>query len=90
MADSVGRKWVVGADGNMQEVRFFSDSALRESIDSALASVTTDSAVIEFEKNETGLNAAIAARLNGQWSIAAAYTRDGWGDGVGAKVRFEW
>jgi len=72
------------------EVRRFSDARIQASIDSALASVTSNSAILQIERTQEGWNAAVAARIDGHWSIAAAYTRDDWGDAMGASVKFEW
>ncbi len=77
---------VIEKDG----IRFFSDDALQASIDKALASVTSDSAVLQLEANALGINAAVAAKLGEQWSIVVGYKHDSWGHGVATKVRFEW
>jgi hypothetical protein len=76
--------------GGTQEVRFFSDPSVQASIDKALAGVTERSVVLDLGKNPTGLNAAIAANLNGHWSVAAAWQRSDWGDSLGAKLKFRW
>ena len=80
----------IGANGQPQEVRYFTNARIQSSIDGALAGVTKDSATLRFEKTEHGWTAATAARINGHWSIAAAYVREEWGDAVGASVKFEW
>jgi hypothetical protein len=80
----------VGADGKPQEVRFFSNASIQSSIDAALAGVTTNGAVLHVEKSEDGWNAAVAARLNGHWSVAVAYSREEWGNAVGATVKLDW
>lgn len=76
---------IVERDG----IRFFSDAGIQSSIDKALSSVTKDSAVVEFQNNKTGFNAAVATKIGDRWSIVVGYQKDGWGHGVGGKVRFE-
>lgn len=90
MQDFLANKIVPGANGQPQEVRFFKDSNLQNAIDSALSSVEDSSAILQIENNPDGVNAAIAAKLNGHWSIALGFTRSDWGDSVGAKVKFSW
>lgn len=77
-------------DGSAQSIYRFSDVRIQSAVDSALASVTKDSAVLHVEKTAEGWNAAVAARINGHWSIAAAYAREEWGDAIGASVKFQW
>lgn len=84
------KTYVPTAGGGTQKVYFFPDAGLQTSINSALAGVTERSALLHLEKNPTGLNAAIAAKLNGHWSVAAAFQRSDWGDSVGTTVKFSW
>jgi outer membrane receptor for monomeric catechols len=86
----LAKRLEIGASGNATEVRFFSDANLQSSINNALAGVTERSAVLQLEKNPTGFNAAIAAKIDGHWSIAAAYQKSSWGDSIGTKVKFSW
>jgi hypothetical protein len=46
--------------------------------------------LLNLEKNSTGFNAAIAAKLDGHWSVVAAFKRDDWGYAAGGSVRFRW
>lgn len=90
-AGPLASKLEPGANGQLQEVRFFSsEPGLQKSIDSALSTVTENSAVLQLEKNPTGLNVAIAAKLNGHWSIAGAWQRSDWGDSLMTKAKFSW
>jgi hypothetical protein len=80
----------VPGGGRLQEVRVFADSGLQGAINNALASVSERSAVLQLEKNPSGINAVIAAKLDGHWSVAAAWQRSDWGDSIGTKVKFSW
>lgn len=78
--------------GGVQEVRKFSNASLQTSINNALAGVgpNSKSAVLNLEKNEEGLNVAVAARLNDHWSIAGAWRREDWGDALATTLKFDW
>jgi len=89
-SEPVERRIAVGADGAPQEVRFFSDAGLQASIDSALANLSENSAILKLEQNPSGFNAIVAAKLNGHWSVAVAYQRSDWGDSLGTEVKFSW
>jgi len=80
------------AGGPAQEVRKFSDLGVQAAINGALAGIGSDArgAVLQLEKNETGYNAAIAAKLNGHWSVALGYNKAEWGHAVGTTVKFSW
>ena len=80
------------AGGPAQEIRKFSDPGIQSSINNALAGLGSDSrgAVLQLEKNQTGYNAAIAAKINGRWSIALGYNKAEWGHAVGTSVKFNW
>jgi len=80
----------LGQNGQLQKVKFFSDAQLQSSISSALAKVEESSAILHLEKNPTGFNAVVAAKLNGHWSVAVAYNRSDWGDAVASQVKFSW
>lgn len=80
----------LGTDGALHPVRRFNSARIQSAIDGALASVTSNSAVLKFEKTAEGWNAAVAAKVNGNWTIAAAYTREEWGNSIGASVKYEW
>lgn len=84
------KTFAVGDSGKPQEIRRFSDPALQASIANALASVTERSVILNLEKNETGYNAAIAAKLDGHWSIALGYHKAEWGHALGTNVKFAW
>jgi len=86
----IEKKLELGSSGQLQEVRAFKDSGLQSSINNALAGVSERSAVLHLEKNPTGLNAVIAAKLDGHWSVAAAFQRSDWGDSLGTTVKFSW
>jgi hypothetical protein len=86
----LAKRLEVGSNGSSTEVRFFTDAGLQASINNALAGVTERSAVLQLEKNPTGMNAAIAAKLDGHWSVALAWQRSDWGDSLGTKVKFSW
>jgi len=90
----LAKRLEVGSGGSplstATEVRFFTDAGLQASINNALVGVTDRSAVLQLEKNPTGMNAAIAAKLNGHWSVAVAWQRSDWGDSLGTKVKFTW
>jgi len=75
-----------------KEIRVFSDAALQASINNALAGVAADSngAVLNLENNATGWNAAIAAKIDGHWSIALGYRKAEWGHAVATTVKFTW
>lgn len=89
--DAVTRVLRPGENGELQEVRFFSDASLQASVTRALASVNERSAVLNLERNDSGFNAAVAAKLNGHWSVAVAYSRDDWGrDAAATTVKFSW
>lgn len=84
------KKLEVGTDGQMQKVYAFRDPVLQASIKSALDKATSNSVVLDLEKNESGVNVAIAARINGHWSIAGAWKKDGYGQGLASTIKFEW
>jgi hypothetical protein len=73
-----------------QKIRVFSDTALQASINNALAGVEENSAILNLENNAEGWNAAVAAKLNGHWSIALAYRKADWGHAVATSVKFKW
>ena len=73
-----------------QKIRVFSDTALQASINNALAGVEEGSAILNLENNPEGLNAAVAAKLNGHWSIALAYRKAEWGHAEATTVKFKW
>lgn len=79
-----------GASGAPVEVRRFESPQLQASIERALAAVTERAAVLHLEANPTGLNAAIAAKLDGHWSVALGYARGDWGWAAGTSVKFAW
>ena len=79
---------VKGESGELVEVRRFSSRPLQDAVDNALASLGSDKAVLNLEKNPEGYNAAIAFKLDGRWSLALAYTRGDWGWATRAQVRF--
>lgn len=82
---------VVPVDGQLAEVRFFRNEGLQNSLNKALESATKNSAVVEFEKNDTGINAAVATRIGDHWSVVVGYNRDDWGhSGVAGKVKYQW
>lgn len=77
----------------VQEVRYFTEPALGQAVNNALKGLegaSVNSAILQLEKNQAGWNAAVAARLNGHWSIALAYHRADWGHAVGTTVKFAW
>lgn len=86
----IERRLEVGASGKMMEVRSFADPQLQASITNVLNAATTNSVVLQVEKNKSGINAAIAAKIDGHWSVAAAWKRDDWGDALGTSIKFEW
>lgn len=75
-----------------KEVRVFSDTALQASINNALAGVAADQrgAILNLENNATGWNAAVAARIDGHWSIALGYRKAEWGHAIATSVKFTW
>ena len=78
--------------GGLQEVRAFSDPKLQASINNALAGISGDArgAILNLEHNESGWNAAVAAKLNGHWSVAVAYNKADWGHAVATTAKFTW
>jgi len=79
----------------VQEVRRFNDSGLQSSIEKAIAKVEKEdpdarSVTLQLEKNATGLNVAIVAKLNNHWSVAGAWRRDDWGDAFATTAKFRW
>lgn len=90
MTSGLDQKLVPLPSGELQPVHFFSDSTIQDSMNKALASVTDKSVLLNLEHNDTGFNAAIATKLNDQWSVVAAFKRDDWGWSEGASVKFSW
>jgi hypothetical protein len=78
--------------GGVQEVRVFSDPKLQASINNALAGISQDArgAILNLERNESGWNAAVVAKLNGHWSVAVAYSKADWGHAVATTSKFTW
>jgi len=88
-------KALMPVKGGVQEVRRFNDSGLQSSIEKAIAKVEKEdpdarSVTLQLEKNASGLNAAIVAKLNNHWSVAGAWRRDDWGDSFATTARFRW
>jgi hypothetical protein len=90
VTNGVEQKLVVGDSGELQKVHFFTDESLQKSMTTAINNVTEKSVLLNLEKNSTGFNAAIAAKLDGHWSVVAAFKRDDWGYAAGGSVRFRW
>jgi hypothetical protein len=94
---AIGKSYETTPAGGVQEVRYFTDSALSASVNNALKALdetvvgtVVNGAVLQLEKNEAGWNAAVAAKLNGHWSVAVAYHRADWGHALGTTVKFAW
>lgn len=88
--NGVEKTTLIGQSGAQQPVHFFSDAALQQSMLSAVNAVTEKSVLLNLEKNPTGFNAAIATKLDGHWSVVAAFKRDDWGWAAGSTVKFSW
>ena len=84
---------VSGSIGLYQEVRRFSNASIQESIDSVLARLPADSKGVEITlvgDPQSGINTAIALKLSGMWSIAAAYQRSLVDSAWGVRVSGRW
>ena len=90
MQSDIVKSVETGSSGSLVEVRRFSNPQLQQSINAALEAATGNSAVIHLEANPTGYNAAIAAKLDGHWSVALGYSRGDWGWAAGSQVKFSW
>lgn len=85
---------VAGPGGQLQEVRMFSNPAIKSAVEGALATVDPGKrgVILEVDIPETGgVKAVLAARLNEHWSIGlvGAYHGSRKVSG-GARVAFEW
>jgi hypothetical protein len=86
----VDQKLVVGDSGGLQPVHFFTDQTLQSSMLNAINAASEKSVLLNLERNDTGFNAAIATKLDGHWSVVAAFKRDDWGWAAGSTVKFSW
>jgi hypothetical protein len=90
MQTDLTRAMETGPAGRLVEVRQFSNPQLQASINNALAGLDARAAILHLEANPSGLNAAIAANIDGHWSVALGYSRGDWGWAAGTSVKFAW
>ena len=84
---------VAGPVGLYQEVRRFSSPAIQELLETVLARLPADSRGVEITLAAdpvSGINAAVALKLSGMWSIAAAYRRSKSDWAAGLSVSGRW
>jgi len=71
---------VPGSQDLFQEVQKFGDSKIQAAIDASLAKLGDKSGVVfRFDADPGGINAAIAGKFAGQWSLVVAYHHE-WKD----------
>ena len=84
---------VPGSIGLYQEVRRFSSPAIQELLEAVLARLPADSRGVEITLAAdpvSGINTAVALKLSGMWSIAAAYRRSKSDWAAGLSVSGRW
>ena len=74
---------VPGSIGLFQEVRTFSNANIQAAVDRVLASLPADSKGVQLTLEvdpATGVNAAVALKLSGTWSVSGAFNLSPGGD----------
>ena len=74
---------VPGSVGLFQEVRTFSNANIQAAVDRVLASIPADSKGVQLTLEvdpATGVNAAVALKLSGMWSVSGAFNLSPGGD----------